>query len=217
MFVNSTFSGNAATGSGGGIAALNSDCQLAAPPCALRLLNVTIASNVADSNANGTGVGGGVFVAAGALVTVQNSIIANNINDDPDTPCGAHCIIDNFHEQDCYGPVSSLDYNVIEFPVSGECTLSGPIANTIIGVDPQLKALALNGGETPNHVPQRTSPVLNKGNPAGCKDSNGVNLARDQRGMPRPKGGRCDIGAVEGSDMPRAFVPGARRGAAAEW
>lgn len=215
--VNSTISGNTATGSGGGLYVAGSSCGIAVPPCALRLLNATVSSNVADSNANGTGAGGGVFVAASTLVTVANTLIANNINDDPDTVCGAHCVIDEFHEQDCFGTLRSLDYNLIEFPVSGECTLSGSVANTLIGVDPKLKALGNYGGQTSTHLPQRDSPALNKGNPAGCKDANGVNLARDQRSALRPKAGRCDIGAVEGADVIRALLPSSRRGAAAAW
>ncbi|MGZ9226502.1 MAG: choice-of-anchor Q domain-containing protein, partial [Anaerolineales bacterium] len=41
------------------------------------------------------------------------------------------------------------------------------------------------------------SPAIDTGNPAGCTDQNGNLLTTDQRGVARPQGGRCDIGAFE--------------------
>lgn len=59
-------------------------------------------------------------------------------------------------------------------------------------IDPDLGALALNGGTTPNHLPDATSPVVNAGDPAFVAPP-----ATDQRGFARISGGIVDIGSVE--------------------
>ena len=61
--------------------------------------------------------------------------------------------------------------------------------------DPKLGWLGNNGGFTPTRGLLPGSPALDAGNAAGCAGPlvNGV----DQRGIPRPIGGGCDIGAFE--------------------
>jgi len=59
-------------------------------------------------------------------------------------------------------------------------------------IDPDLGALALNGGSTPNHLPNATSPVINAGDPAISSPP-----ATDQRDAARISGGIIDIGSVE--------------------
>jgi len=59
-------------------------------------------------------------------------------------------------------------------------------------IDPDLGALGLNGGTTPNHLPNATSPVINAGDPAITGAP-----ATDQRGSARISGGIIDIGSVE--------------------
>jgi hypothetical protein len=64
--------------------------------------------------------------------------------------------------------------------------------------DPRLGELASNGGATQTVAPSGGSPVIDAGDPAGCADpAGGSMLTSDQRGVRRPAGGRCDIGAVE--------------------
>jgi len=53
-----------------------------------------------------------------------------------------------------------------------------------------LGPLAYNGGPTPTHLPGETSPLLNAAAPGFC-------ASFDQRGLSRPRGPGCDIGAVE--------------------
>jgi hypothetical protein len=60
-----------------------------------------------------------------------------------------------------------------------------------------LGALANNGGPTDTHLPDPGSPLVDAGDPAGCTDEKGGPLLADQRGVTRPQGSRCDIGAVE--------------------
>ena len=77
---------------------------------------------------------------------------------------------------------------MIEAP--GTATINS-IAGNIIGTDPQLGALANNGGPTQTHLPAATSPVINAGDPAFVPPP-----ATDQRGFARVIGGRVDMGAV---------------------
>ena len=71
---NSTFTGNRAASSGG---AIRSDIANTA------LSNLTVVTNLADSDGNGSGVGGGVS-AGGSAFAVRNSIIASNSGGDVD-------------------------------------------------------------------------------------------------------------------------------------
>lgn len=57
------------------------------------------------------------------------------------------------------------------------------------GINPMLGPLASNGGPTLNHAPAVGSPALD--NAGGCGAST------DQRGVARPQGTQCDIGAYE--------------------
>jgi hypothetical protein len=62
-----------------------------------------------------------------------------------------------------------------------------------------LGALADNGGPTRTHLPATNSPLIDKVTTANCGVAGGV----DQRGVARPAGPACDIGAVE---LPRLSI-----------
>jgi hypothetical protein len=69
--------------------------------------------------------------------------------------------------------------------------------------DPQLGPLGDNGGATLTHLPEPSSPLLDGGQ---CISG----LAIDQRGVARPQGAACDIGAVEvrpADQQKKVFVP----------
>ena len=61
--------------------------------------------------------------------------------------------------------------------------------------DPLLGPLQANGGPTSTMAPGTGSPAIDAGDDAVCTASpvKGV----DQRGLPRPGGPHCDIGAFE--------------------
>ena len=66
--------------------------------------------------------------------------------------------------------------------------------------DPQLGALADNGGPTPTMLPASTSPLVNFIPIAACGGGDvlaGFAVTTDQRGVTRPQGTGCEIGAVE--------------------
>jgi len=75
-----------------------------------------------------------------------------------------------------------------------DCTLTGDVDHNRIGADPQLTSAGDHGGPTPTNGVGFFSPVVDAGE---CTDMNGAPITVDQRGISRPVGGGCDIGAVE--------------------
>jgi hypothetical protein len=76
-------------------------------------------------------------------------------------------------------------------------------------LDPGLLAASLgeladNGGPTPTLLPGPGSIAINAIPAAECLDADGAPLTTDQRGISRPQGSACDIGAVE---VEPAFSP----------
>lgn len=136
------------------------------------LTNVTVYTNTAVSNGGGLNENGGTL-------NVVNSIIAGN-----SAPTGP----------DCGGTIISQGFNLIQ-DGSG-CTVSGSATGNIIGSDPLLAVLALNGGSTLNHALGSSSPALDTGDNGSCAST-------DQRGVTRPIDGNnnstatCDMGAFE--------------------
>jgi CSLREA domain-containing protein len=186
--VNSTISGNSAAASGGGLTV--------GVGSAAGLFNVTITGNIANSDSDFTGDGGGIRIASGT-VALQNTIIAGNL--DNSSSGSIH--------PDCSGVYDSLDYNLIGDTAG--CTLNGQTTHNLTGVDPLLGVLKDNGGPTLTHHLQPGSPAIDAGDSSGCEDAEGNDLTIDQRGFVRPVNGDgsadvvCDIGAFE------ALSPGA--------
>ena len=165
----------------------------------VQLNNVTIADNVADSNAGSAGDGGGISVHSALIgrVNIANSIIADNQDDSPATlvpDCDAAA-----------GGIVSFGYNLVGDDTDCNWT---PATDDQVGtggspVDPLLDPVQ-DTPATPAFYPlQVGSPAVDAGNPGPVSDvAFPACRARDQRGVSRPKGGRCDIGAYEsGGDI----------------
>jgi hypothetical protein len=137
----------------------------------LNLNNVTLSGN------NALTATGGLSITAGSIAYVLNTIIANS--------SGA----------DCGGAGIFVDsrYNLVE---DGSC-ISDP---TSISGDPVLAPLAYNNG-VPGSLYQLPTHALLPGSPALDAIPTGQNncgsSTEDQRGVPRPQGSACDIGAFE--------------------
>lgn len=178
---NATIVNNSTDGVGGGVRASG-----------ITMTSATIAGNSAGEN------GGGVFVT-GPGTTLRNSIVANNSA--ATAASNDVSVADPFYDD----PVA-LDFSLVEsMPAAGETSTVTPGSN-ILGQDPQLGALADNGGPTQTMKPSGLSPVVDKGKSFG--------LAGDQRGSSRPVdvatvpnragGDGADLGAVE---LSNADVP----------
>jgi len=185
---NSTLSDNRAGDSGGG---LFSDAGYDPNPTAY-LNNVTIADNQADSNNDGVGKGGGVAILSGT-VSLRNTLIGVNTDLSSQAP-------------DCSGPLTSDRYNLVQNTAG--CTLSGNLVGNITGQDPRLGSLQDNGGATWTQALLSGSPAIDAGNPSTPGSGLAACLAFDQRGVPRPVGPRCDIGAFEaGAALFKVYLP----------
>jgi hypothetical protein len=185
---NSTVSGNTAQGvgsststfgSGGGILNMGGQFSRGTFDCCaeMSLTNVTVSANLASS-------GGGIFNAGNCCGTVSSTptlnltstIVAKQVS-------GADCLPT--------GPITSLGYN-LDSDSSCTLTAAGDLPNT----NPLLDPLALNSpGNTQTHALQAGSPAIDHIPPGvnGC----GTTVSTDQRGVSRPQGSGCDIGAYE--------------------
>ena len=186
---NSTVSGNSATSIGtptysfgGGIYSNPAKYT----PATITLNNSTIAFNTTGA------YGGGVAFAYGGPGVFNSTIVAQNVAGDAasaDLASPGMTTIDG-------------DYNLIQSDptVGGAITFTG--THNIFGQDPLLLALAYNGGTTPTHALDPSSPAIDTG-------SNPLNLTTDQRGVPyaRVVGAAADIGAFE-LDSDRIFANG---------
>lgn len=179
----STVSGNTASGGGGGLLLF---------PGANQLENSTISGNTAT-------IGGGIrsgITADQGTATLRNVTLQDN-----SAGTGAHLYVDDGSQPvtvqnssfgltrdgaGCYAgvPLVSGGYNLER---DESCGLTG--ATDQQNTDPLLGPLADNGGPTQTHLPQPGSPLLD----AALGDC----PATDQRGLARPIGAACDIGAVE--------------------
>jgi hypothetical protein len=179
--INDTISGNLSDGNGGGLHNGNGTTGL---------FNVTVTQNRANADDSGAGVGGGISNGSGT-VTIINSIVAGNEVIIPTMP------YPTLDVDECAGTITSQGYNIVEFVNTNNCTVGGPYSTD----DPQLGALQFNGGPTQTQAIFPGSPALDMGNPAGCTDDLGAPVTTDQRGVHRPHGPACDIGAFESDEI----------------
>ena len=193
LFQNSTLSGNSVSHEGGGIYSIGDS--------RIFLLNATIAANSVRPGFvhSFLAAGGGVFITTTAVLTLHNSLLADNINTDGFLQLAG---------DDCFtGPATSLRslaFNLVE--TTTNCLLSGINFGLVIGQDPQLGPLQNNGGPTKTQAPKPGSPAVDAGDTGGCTDYLNNPLLADQRGFARPGNLRCDIGAVE-YYPPAGFLP----------
>ena len=167
--LNSTISGNSAVDNGGGLRLEAGDEVL--------LQFSTVANNKVIST---QGLGGGISVSGGNL-SLKGTILANNSTEGGAGP-------------DCAGAMTSLGYNLIES--NADCDIKIDLTD-ITNQDPLLGDLANNGGLTKTHMPLPESPAIDQIPPDQCSDIEGNPVETDQRGIERPQGPKCDIGAVE--------------------
>jgi predicted outer membrane repeat protein len=196
--VNSTFSANTAAHYGGAILADNNIDQS-------KVTNTTFTGNTALSGSGGgianygglviinstfsnnnASSGGSLRNGIGGVLSLRNSILANSIG-------GVDCI-----KSDGAPAIENIN-NLIETTGTDFESCGIPLLSS----DPMLGSLGDNGGFTQTMALLRGSPAINMGDDVNCP-------ATDQRGVSRPQGSHCDIGAYEyqkGSDTTGVFRP----------
>lgn len=173
---NSTVVGNSAESpagmvqGGGVLAALDpTDTE----PTKVDILNTTIARNSVGT----AGVGGGlaIYNPTPTVVTelsVKNTIVAGNSGPTGESDCGTVAVVSSDHS------------------LSGDESCMFTDSGSKQNANPQLGPLQDNGGETDTVALTAGSPAVDGGTNDGCP-------ATDQRGVTRPQGSACDIGAFE--------------------
>jgi uncharacterized repeat protein (TIGR01451 family) len=137
-------------------------------------------NTIAYNSAAGSGDGGGVYepadvtrsgYAGPGTAGVQNTIVAENVG------------------SDCNQQFSSTGDNGYNLDSDGTC-FNDNVANNKINTNPLLGQPADNGGPVLTDAELAGSPAIDAGTNTGCP-------ATDARGVTRPQGASCDMGAFE--------------------
>jgi CSLREA domain-containing protein len=170
---NSTISGNTAGVDGGGLY----NTRL------LKLNFSTVANNTADADHDGSGDGGGVYGPGGLIPAAQTQVDSTILSDNHDSGGEA---------PDCGGTGYLVEATHNLIGSKGNCTTTIGDATGDVSPPSDLQPLADNGGGTLTQALGPLSNALDAGDPDTCPPT-------DQRGVTRPQGASCDIGAWEGA------------------
>jgi len=191
---NSTLSGNSAIGGGGifnagTLTVTNSTFNANSATIVGGLVNdgtATITNSTFNGNsASDPGGVGGIYNNLGGL-NLLNTIIANSTNGD--------CI-------NSFGSIGIEKNNLITGFYHEACDIVDGANGSITGSAANLDALADNGGPTQTIALLSGSPAIDAGDAATCAAP--PVSGKDQRGVTRPQGAGCDIGAYEfGAEIP---------------
>lgn len=201
IVTNSTISDNAATNQGGGI-----DVNYLG---SLTMTNSTVSGNTAEIGGGVNNVGEATIVASTITANTAGfwgGGIANFDLLDENAPTtltltasivAGNSLSDNVEAEgpDIYGPVTTATYSLIGDDTASTGLTDGVDGN-IVGtevslVDPMLGPLADNTGPTMTHALLSGSPAIDHIPALDCA------VDTDQRGVTRPQGVACDIGAFE--------------------
>jgi hypothetical protein len=150
--------------------------------------SVHVVAATLSGNSAQVGGGGNLASAAGSSLVIRQSIVVAGL------------------PTNCAGPITSEGANLES---GAGCGFA--VAGDVTGASAALGPLADHGGPTLTRLPGAGGAAIDAVGPAACSDGEGGQLARDQRGQPRPRDGngdgvsRCDIGAAE--DQPTAGLP----------
>ena len=188
--IDSTIAGNTSTAPNDPAVSTFNDTML--------IVNSTIADNV------GGGIHSGV---AGGATLVYSTISGNSAATDAnvDVPAARFTSFGSVVTDpqgggvNCGSAGTSDGYN---YESGGDTCGFSAATDVADGASPQLGALADNGGPTQTELPAPTSPLLDRIPAANCQDAPAAGVTTDQRGITRPQGTGCDVGAVEVEVVP---------------
>ena len=161
---------------------------------------MTIESSTITGNSNAFFAGG--LINSGGEVTVNGSTIAGNIavfqgagnvNNFGTFVVRNTIIADGVGGPDCEGVIDATAGHNLDS--DGTCLTGGGPGN--VTAPAMLGGLTDNGGPVPTRAPAADSAAIDAGNPAGPGTDGDACGATDARGVARPQGASCDIGAVE--------------------
>ena len=138
------------------------------------LINVTFSQN----SASRSGLGGGIYNGDDPRPTLINVLITGSSTQ------GGDCVSRN------NAPLNPNSRNNLIEDSTYACGLADGTNGNIVGRSANVGALGNYGGSTETVPLNAGSPAIDAGDAASCP-------ATDQRGVPRPQGNGCDIGAYE--------------------
>lgn len=195
--MNSTFSGNSASNGGWGGAIYNSGT--------LTVVNGTLSGNSASDSA-GHGRGGAIYNGGGTVTMSFGTLSANSadlggaIFNNGTLALKSTLLAGQSSGGNCYSSgtssSSSAGYNLAD---DNTCTFLSQTGDQNNNSNAGLSASGLqnNGGPTQTIALLPTSSAVNAIPIAACTDTLGNRVNTDQRGVGRPQGSACDIGAYE--------------------
>lgn len=154
------------------------------PGAGLEVVSTGGSTTVSFATISGNAVGIQTAGPRGAL-SLQGTIVANN-SSDCRTPDQLMFLAFNLFGSQTCGVSTYGQYP----PGSGQYSYGGP--GNVFNVKPMLGPLQDNGGPTQTMAPLPGSPAIDAVGATVCPPP-----ATDQRGITRPQGKSCDIGAVE--------------------
>lgn len=205
--IDSTISGNTATVDGGGIrmpfggnltvtnSTVNNNTALIGGGIVIgfgtaTLTNVTVSGNMGTSRGGGIDVLGsteGVHTLTNVTISGNSSPTGGGFNNIGSAFTFTNTIVANQTSgADCAGDAITTGGNNLDS--DNTCGLTDP--DDVPNVDPLLGPLQDNGGATETQALLTGSPAIDAGDDTACP-------ATDQRGVARPQGAQCDIGAYE--------------------
>ena len=185
---NNTFTDNSASERGGGLYNYSSDPVL---------VNVTFKGNTAGT------YGGGISNSGGTLQMNHSTLADNSAGifgggmwlDETNININNSIFWENFAATS--GPQIYSNHSgmpIVDTSIIQNDCPSGAVCTNILTGDPTLGTLGDHGGFTPTIPLLPGSAAIDSGNSATCAPT-------DQRGISRPQGIRCDIGAYEADEI----------------
>jgi Right handed beta helix region len=161
--------------------------------------SVTVVNSTITGNSNGGPSRGGGIFSSGSTKLVYATIVGNTAGNFGNI---ATSVLESFGSViarsngtgNCQPPATtSHGYN---FSDDDLCNLTDPTDREDAG-DPGLGPLAPNGGPTRTLLPEPGTPLIDAIPTESCQSNGAADITADQRGVTRPQGPGCDIGAVE--------------------
>jgi hypothetical protein len=185
---NSTISGNTSDNDGGGIRESSG--------------NVAVTNSTISGNAAGTDSGGGIRESTGDVTLVYATVVQNTDSTGANIrglsgsliSFGSVVALPQGGGTNCTGVTATS--NGFNFSDDASCGFTAGTDKQNAG-DPSLGALADNGGPTRTRLPLTGSPLIDAIPTGSCQTDGASGITADQRGVGRPQGPGCDIGAVE--------------------
>lgn len=176
---NATFSSNRANDSrwgGGGMLSIGTD---------LRVSHATFWGNSAD--------GGGVALPGLVIGGSLSDLVPGDVGFDFAVVVGSS-IVSSGSPAECFSGVVSMPGTVTQSAIDdASCSSLASSIGPVSGLDPTLQD---HGGLTRTHLLLPGSNAIDAGNSV-CSAASMSPLLIDQRGLPRPSNGLCDLGAIE--------------------